>query len=264
LTSQNLQSEITRIHQLVDTFEVTKPRVKKDRISDVFFLEPEREAFARQMGDIFWLPLTKAYTAFCYAYSALFGIPAFTAEAVNRQADRFSHKRLPLTIRSTSGFILDGFGYNRRTERTRKEIYWPGPVIRTVHGNNEKQNKMRISNPAMAYFGYHLIRAVEHLTDSTDHDHFDKLRQQHYDYVGDFFRTGGYPFPHNREQADAFGLQTDETLAGNTYAEYWHNIRHAAKELNITLNLDHLANFLPKHTARFFEQTILQTPDHKP
>lgn len=253
----NQNDALASIHRLVDTFETAKPRVNDAQSPELFFLEPERETFARTMGDLFWLPMPRAYAAFCYAYSALFGIPSFTAEAIARQEDRFSIKRLPLTIRSTSGFILDGFGYNRRTERSRKEIYWPGPVIRSVHGNNPKHNKMRISNPAMAYFGYHLIRATEQLTDASAHDHFDKQCQEHYDYVGDFFRTGGYPFPHNREQANAFSVQTDQTLAGNTYAEYWHNICHAAEALGTTLDLEHLANFLPKRTSAFFRQTVL-------
>jgi len=257
LTSSSQNDALTKVNHLVDTFDTQKPRVQDARSPELFFLEPERETFARDMGDLFWLPMPRAYAAFCYAYSALFGIPAFTSEAVARQEDRFSLKRLPLTIRSTSGFILDGFGYNRRTERPRKEIYWPGPVIRSVHGNNAKQNKMRISNPAMAYFGYHLIRATEQLATPSTHDHFDKRCQEHYDYVGDFFRTGGYPFSRDREQADAFSIQTDQTLAGNTYAEYWHNICHAAEELGTTLDLEHLANFLPKNTSAFFRQTVL-------
>lgn len=257
MTSPNENTALTTITNLVNAFETDKPQIKEADSPDLYFLASERDTFARQMGDIFWLPTNRAYTAFCYAYSALFGIPAFTAEAVARQEDRFSHKRLPLTIRSTSGFILDGFGYNRRTERSRKEIYWPGPVIRSVHGNNPKQNKMRISNPAMAYFGYHLIRATEQLTDASAHDHFDKLREQHYDYVGSFFRTGGYPFPHNRTQADDFSTQVDDTLAGDTYAEYWHNIIHAAKELDAQLDVEHLANFLPKRSSKYFKQTIL-------
>lgn len=254
----NSQSEaLKNIHNLVDTFAVTKPRVDRAESPDLFFLDAKHESVARQLGHIFWRPLSRTYTIFCYAYSALFAIPAFTEEAVNRQHDRFSQKRLPLTIRSTSGFILDGFGYNRRTERERKEIYWPGPVIRTVHGNNPKQNKQRISNPAMAYFGYHLIRATEAFARPNDHDHFDKWRQQHYDYVGDFFRTGGYPFPTTRKEADAFATQTDQFLSGDTYAAYWHNICHAAQELGVTLDLEHLANFLPTHSSKRFRQTLL-------
>ena len=244
------------ISRLVDSFETEKPSKNDGPAPDLFFLEAEREAFAREMGDLFWLPMPRAYAVFCYAYSALFGIPAFTREAVARQNDRFSLKRLPLTIRSTSGFILDGFGYNRRSERPRKEIYLPGQVIRSVHASHAGNGKMRISNPAMAYFGYHLIRASEQLAEPSTRDNFDKQCQQHYDYVGDFFRTGGYPFPRERPLADDFSTQTDQILAGSTYADYWHNITHAAHELGITLNLEHLANFLPKRTSELFRQTV--------
>jgi len=253
----NQLDELANINRLVDSFNITKSPNQDAHSPESFFLESNKEETARKMGDIFWLPMPRAYKIFCYAYSALFGIPAFTSEAVSRQEDRFSCKRLPLTIRSTSGFILDGFGYNRRTERHRKEIYLPGPVIRSVHGNNAKQNKMRISNPAMAYFGYHLIRAAKQFTTPTQDDTFDNLCQQHYDYVGSFFRAGGYPFPHQETQAHHFSTQTDQTLAGNTYAEYWHNIVHAAEELGTTLDVEHLAHFLPKRTSAFFRQTVL-------
>jgi hypothetical protein len=257
LEHPNQQREWAEINRLVETFNGTKSPDQDAHSPESFFLETSKEEAARKMGDVFWLPLPRAYKIFCYAYSALFGIPAFTSEAVSRQADRFSYKRLPLTIRSTSGFILDGFGYNRRTQRHRKEIYLPGPVIRSVHGNNAKQNKMRISNPAMAYFGYHLIRAAEQFTTPTQYENFDNLCQQHYDYVGSFFRTDGYPFPSNRKQADDFSTQTDTSLAHDTYAEYWHNIIHAAEELGTTLDLEHLAHFLPKRTSAFFRQTVL-------
>ena len=140
-----------------------------------FFLDEKYDALSRRLGDLFWLPVSHAYVVFCYAYSALFGIPDFTREALMRQPDRFSQKRLALTIRSTSGFVLDGFGYDRRTDRYRKDIYWPGPVIRSVHVESPRHNKARISNPAMAYFGYHLIRAAEWLSEHReDADFFQR------------------------------------------------------------------------------------------
>ena len=114
------------IQTLVDAFP-TEPVCVADALSDGrFFLDKKYDALSRHLGDLFWLPVSHAYVAFCYAYSALFGIPDFTREALTRQPDRFSEKRLALTIRSTSGFVLDGFGYDRRTERYRKDIYWPG------------------------------------------------------------------------------------------------------------------------------------------
>ena len=131
------------IQVLVDTFS-TEPVCVADALSDGrFFLDEKYDALSRRLGDLFWLPVSHAYVVFCYAYSALFGISDFTREALMRQPDRFSQKRLALTIRSTSGFILDGFGYDRRTDRYRKDIYWPGPVIRTVHVASPRHNKAR-------------------------------------------------------------------------------------------------------------------------
>lgn len=246
---------IALIESLVSTF--TTEYVSEGLSDERYFLDAKHDAHARHFGDIFWLPLDRAYTAFCYAYSALFGIPAFTGEALIRQPDRFSQKRLPLTIRSTSGFILDGFGYDRRTERHRQDIYWPGPVIRSVHAHNPKQGKKRISNPAMAYFCYHLIRAVEWLSPHREEDNFARLCHNHYMFVGDFFRSAGYPFPHNRHHAKGFSWKVDHLLSGDDHADCWHNICHAAQELGVELNLDHLASFLPDRSATFLRQTLL-------
>lgn len=246
---------IALIEALVNTF--TTECVSEGLSDGAFFLDAKYDAQARHFGDVFWLPLDRAYTAFCYTYSALFGIPAITAEALARQPDRFSQKRLPLTIRSTSGFILDGFGYDRRTERHRRDIYWPGPVIRSVHAHNPKQDKKRISNLAMAYFCYHLIRAVEWLSPHKEEDNFARLCHDHYMFVGDFLRTAGYPFPHNRHQAKGFSWKVDHLLSGDAHADCWHNIIHVARELDVELDLEHLSSFLPDRTAAFFRQTVL-------
>ena len=173
-----------------------------------------------------------------------------------RQPDRFSQKRLALTIRSTSGFVLDGFGYDRRTDRYRKDIYWPGPVIRSVHVESPRHNKARISNPAMAYFGYHLIRAAEWLSVHRKDADFSRERRRHYDFVGDFFRTADYPFPVDRGEAREFSRQVDEMLAGDDCADCWENLCHAARELGVDLNLEDLASFLPRRTGTFFRQAV--------
>ena len=248
---------IAHVRALVDAFS-TEPACVGNALSDGrYFLDRKYDAMARRLGTLFWLPVPHAYTAFCYAYSALFGIPNFTREALMRQPDRFSQKRLALTIRSTSGFILDGFGYDRRTDRHRKDIYWPGPVIRSVHVQSPKRDKARISNPAMAYFGYHLIRAAERLSEHRNIADFQCQRQQHCDFFGDFFRSAGYPFPTDRREARDFSRIADALLAGDDYADFWHNIRHAANALGVALDLADLASFLPKRTGMFFRERIL-------
>lgn len=125
------QTALKQIQKQVDTFEVGKTRVRAPDMTPVYFAEGKLETLARRLGDLFWLPTERANRIFLYAYSALFGIPTFTAEALARMPDRFSEKRLPLTIRSTSSFILDGFGFDRRVERTRDLVYWPGHSERT-------------------------------------------------------------------------------------------------------------------------------------
>lgn len=244
------------IQSLVDAFS-TEPVCVADALSDGrFFLDEKYDALSRRLGELFWLPVSHAYVVFCYAYSALFGIPDFTREALMRQPDRFSQKRLALTIRSTSGFVLDGFGYDRRTDRYRKDIYWPGPVIRTVHVESPRHNKARISNPAMAYFGYHLIRAAEWLSVHREDANFSRERRRHYDFVGDFFRTADYPFPVDRREAREFSRQVDGLLAGDDCADCWDNLCPAARELGVDLDLEDLASFLPKRTGVFFRQAV--------
>ncbi len=256
LLPAQVDKSVAHIRALVDTFS-TEPVCVGDALSDGrFFLDDKYDALSRRLGNLFWLPVTRAYAAFCYAYGALFGIPDFTREALTRQADRFSQRRLALTIRSTSGFVLDGFGYDRRTERYRKDIYWPGPVIRSVHAHSPKHNKARISNPAMAYFGYHLIRAAEWLSEHRGDAGFHRQCRQHYDFVGDFFRSADYPFPVCRCDARDFSRTADALLAGDDYADCWHNISHAATDLGVELNLEDLASFLPKRTRIFFARKL--------
>ena len=133
---------------------------------------------------LFWLPVSHAYLVFCYAYSALFGIPDFTREALMRQPDRFSQKRLALTIRSTSGFVLDGFGYDRRYGSVSPRIFiGPVRVIRSVHVESARHNKARISNPGNGVFldiissgrrnGFLYIARMRI---------FSRQRQRHYDF----------------------------------------------------------------------------------
>lgn len=249
--SAQIDTPLVQVRRLVDAFS-TEPACVGDALSDGrYFLDRKYDAMARRLGGLFWLPVSHAYTAFCYAYSALFGIPDFTREALMRQPDRFSQKRLALTIRSTSGFILDGFGYDRRTGRHRKDIYWPGPVIRSVHVESPNHDKARISNPAMAYFGYHLIRAAERLSKRRTAAAF-RQRRQHYDFFGDFFRSAGYPFPTDRREGKDFSRTADALLAGDEYADLWHNVCHAAKDLGVALDLEDLASFLPKRTSLTF------------
>jgi hypothetical protein len=110
----------------------------------------------------------------------------------------------------------------------------------------------------MAYFGYHLIRAAEKGTpECTDGD-----RDQHYIYVGDFFRTAGYPFPKDRQQAETFAQNVDQHLAGDEYAHLWHHIFRAAGVLNTTLHKNQLADFLLEKTSSFFQKQCLSMSCH--
>ncbi len=150
---------LERISKLIFGSETTRPRVRLPHTSPIFFVDPTHGDRARSAGRRFWLPAQRAYSIFVCAYTALFAIPSFTDEALARQPDRFSRKKLPLTIRSTSSFILDAFGYDRQAEREREILYSPSPGFSSNH--RETKTKSRILGPAMAYFGVQLILGAE-------------------------------------------------------------------------------------------------------
>jgi len=172
----------------------------------------------------------------------------FTNEALARQPDRFSLKRLPLTIRNTSSFILDAFGYDRRTERERKVLYSPTPAISSNH--RETESKARITDPAMAYFGVNLIRIAESLTRVSETD-----CTWHFDYLAGFFRNAGYAFP-EREEADDFVSAVDQDLAGDLHAELWYNGLQAAATLATGLAPEDIAASLPPKSGQLFRASI--------
>ena len=248
--TENHRETIEHIYAMMDTFEMDKIRVPSSAIHKMYFVEGAEERVARQLGRVFWLPEERAYTIFLYGYCALFSIPEFTSEALRRQSDRFTRKKLPHTIRTTAGFILDAFGYDRRLNRTREVIYRPSPVIRNAHG--KRGAKARISNTAMAYFGYNLIRAAEQLSPYQDHPDYKTWQQQHYDYFGSFFRHAGYPFPHDRARAEAFAQTVDTQIANDAYARYWCNSLYIADNVGIPVTCKDLRTFLLPRSSRLF------------
>jgi hypothetical protein len=244
------QQALSRIEAEVARFEVSKPRVKIGSLSRMYFIPPEQEELARQLGHAFWFPTQRAYSVFAFAYAALFAIPSFTEEGVRRQPDRFTRKQLAQTIRSTSGFILDGFGYDRRADHPRDVFYSPSIVVRMVHGPHT--GKARISNAAMAYFGYQLIRAAESFAPGSGGDGFEDLCRAHYDFFGSFFRMAGYPFARERASMEQFCEGVDRRLAGARFAHYWRNVLVAADELGVDITPEAIEAFLPQRSARHF------------
>ena len=128
MVSEDAERE-ARIYKQVDCF--TRSPAPNSKVP--FFVSENRASVARELGKIFWLPAHRAHTIFLFAYSALFAIPSFTREAQEREPDRFSRNRLALTVRTTSSFILDAFGYDLRMNRPRELLYWPAPVIKRAH-----------------------------------------------------------------------------------------------------------------------------------
>jgi hypothetical protein len=239
---------LDRITRRVAAFDASRQKIRLPDTSRVFFVEASQDRRARTSGEQFWLPLEKTYRIFVCAYSALFAIPAFTNEALARQHDRFSLKRLPLTIRNTSSFILDAFGYDRRTERARKILYSPTPSISSNH--RETGFKARITDPAMAYFGVNLIRLAERDAVASDED-----IAWHFDYLAGFFRNAGYAFP-DRTEAKGFMHEVDRNLPGDEHKELWSNSLHAATTLGVELGPEDIAASLPERSGQLFRSSI--------
>jgi hypothetical protein len=112
----------------------------------------------------------------------------------------------------------------------------------------------------MAYFAYHLILATERLSPRRDAPDFDLWRSQHYDYFGAFFRSAGYPLVYNRAEAEALCIEVDRLLAGDTFAEYWHNIFYAAEVMNLKVAREALIGFLPPKSSRLFAKATESVP----
>ena len=244
------QEHEARIRRLVDGFETSET---EDGIP--YFVPEDKVQMARRLGAHFWLPTAHAYTIFLYAYSALFGIPSFTREALERHPDRFSRSRLPLTIKTTASFILDAFGYDRRMERSRADLYWPAPVIKRAHG--EQGEKKSISNAAMAYFAFSLISASETLSTVGSDPEFGTWCEWQFEYVGDFLRTAGYRFPRTRSDATDFAAEVDVYLSGDHYEELWEGLSDTSLQLGVELNLKHLQDFLMPGSAKLFQTKMV-------
>ena len=181
-----------------------------------------------------------------------------TEEALHRHPDRFSRNRLALTIKTTASFILDAFGYNGRMGRPREVLYWPAPAIKRAHA--QQGDKKRISNAAMAYFVYHLITASEFISKSSRNPEFVHWSNLQFEYVGEFLRTAGYPFPHERSKGASFAKKVDECLSGDTYSDLWANLPCIAGQLNI--DLGQLTTFLLPNSSVVFDTNMNVDHNH--
>ena len=248
------KKSLEEITNLVAGFDAARPKIRLQDTQRIFFVDADQDEAARRMGATFWKPLERANATFVCAYIALFAIAPFTDEALARQPDRFSLKRLPLTIRNTSSFILDAFGFDRRTGRERKILYSPSPAISSNHSENRE--KARISDPAMAYFGANLIRMAERNVEASE-----KERLEHHDYLAAFFRNAGYAFP-DREESEAFIDRVDQKLTSDKHSELWHNGLQAASVLETQLTADDIQAALPLRSGELFRQATTTTEEH--
>ena len=247
-------SAVERLNQWVEGFRAEEAQTHAGALADMrlkvkkahtAFVEGAWAANARELGPLLWLPPHRAYSVFLYAYSALFCIPAFTLEALRRDPVRFDLERLPQTVRTTSGFILDAFGYDRRVDRPRDVLYWPSPAIRMAHAERGA-SRPRISDAAMAYFAYHLLHAAEYLAEKP----LDAQKEEaHYAYFGEFLRRADYPFAFKREDMAAFAAEVDRLLAGEDTAELVGNAVASAAALETEVDSERLLAFLGPYSA---------------
>lgn len=238
-----------RLDALVAGFAAEAATPDEDAVgANKAFVSGPLAATARALGPVFWLPPERGYAVFLHAYSALFCIPVLTEEALSRDPERFTVERLPHTVQTTSGFILDAFGYDRRTERYRQELYWPAPAIRAAHA--ERGAKGRISEAAMAYFGFQLVRAAEALSPRRSAADFAGLKEAHFGYFGEFLRRAGYVFSRDRQRMADFAAAVDAQAAGDACLGLVQNALAVAPALDAALTAEDLLAFLPPRSAR--------------
>lgn len=224
--------------------------------------DDEREK-VRRVGLVLWHSRQHSQKIMLHAYSALFGIPAFIREAHRRQPGRFSTDILFHAVQNTASnmwqaFYFDFDEHDRAIPRTTTPLTG---VLNVLHGPHPIPNtppRPRISDLAMAFFAFQIIRAVEHLARQRG-IHDEALFEHHYRHLASLVQRAGYRFPNDRRQAEALALEVDAQLAKDDpeCVACWRNLLQVAQRLGIPLSAEQLASFLLPHERRYFEAAML-------
>lgn len=238
-----VMSALQELHAVVLSFEggvfEGPPEVSED----------EREGL-RRVGLTLWRSRKHSQTIMLHAYAALFGIPAFVREAHQRQPGRFSTDILYHAVQNTASNMWQAFYFDfddcdRPVPRSTTPLTGVLNVLHGPHPTPSIPRRARISDLAMAFFVFQIIRAVEFLAEragSADPVLFDL----HYRHLARLVQRAGYRFPNDRERVEQLCATVDARLAGvdAETVTCWANLFKVAQRLGITLAPHQIAAFL--------------------
>lgn len=211
--------------------------------------ETEKERL-RQLGLTLWRSPLHAQSIMAHAYSALFCVPDFIAEAHRRQPGRFSSPILRHAIQNTASNMWQAFwfDFDRDDRPIPRDIVPLTGVLRVLHGPQPITTappKPRISDLAMFFFAFNIIRAVEFMA-VREGINEPKLFAEHFNYIGELVRRSGYRFPTDRAKADWLSRKIDELLAKDDpeVRVCWRNLLNVAKELGLKVSRESIHAFL--------------------
>ncbi|MCS7264969.1 MAG: hypothetical protein NZ805_09075 [Armatimonadetes bacterium] len=227
--------------------------------------EGEKERL-RQLGLTLWRSPIHAQSIMAHAYSALFSVPEFIAEAHQRQPGRFSSPILRHAIQNTASNMWQAFwfDFDREGRPIARDIVPLTGVLRVLHGPQPIPTmppKRRISDLAMFFFAFNIIRAVEFMA-ICEGINEPNLFAEHFNYVGELVRRSGYRFPKEREKAEQLSRKVDDLLARNhpEVIMCWRNLLNMASEMRLKVSKESIYDFLAEglpNASEIFRASLL-------
>lgn len=228
--------------------------------------EREKEQL-RRVGLTLWRSPIHAQSIMAYAYSALFSIPDFIAEAHRRQPGRFSSPILRYAIQNTASNMWQAFwfDFDREGRPIPRDIVPLTGVLKVLHGPQTIPTapfKPRISDLAMFFFAFNIIRAVEFMA-VCDGINEPKLFAEHFNYIGELIRRSSYRFPKEKAKAEWLSSKVDELLVRDhpEVKACWRNLLNVAKEMGLKVSRENIYAFLSERlpkAAEIFQANCLK------
>ncbi|MFA0753594.1 MAG: hypothetical protein IMHGJWDQ_001372, partial [Candidatus Fervidibacter sp.] len=116
--------------------------------------------------------------------------------------------------------------------------------------------KPRISDLAMAFFAFHIIRAAEFGAQKRGVDDA-RLFDEHFRYLANLIRRSGYRFSDDRSRMETLCQQVDALLVREHPEGHacWRNLLTVSAQMGLTVSPESISNFLQgslPHAATLF------------
>lgn len=215
----------------------------------------------REIGITLWRSPRHAQTVMAHAYAALFSVPEFVAEAHRRQPGRFSSPILQQAIQNTASNLWQAFwlDFDESGKPVPRNFVPLTGVLHVLHGERPIPTappKPRISDLAMAFFAFHIIRAAEFGAQKRGVDDA-RLFDEHFRYLANLIRRSGYRFSDDRSRMETLCQQVDALLVREHPEGHacWRNLLTVSAQMGLTVSPESISNFLQgslPHAATLF------------